>query len=546
MDGWRAAGGQEVARVDVHGSSADLRRRSRESACGNGPWRLLPLGLGAAAALSALACSAASPPPGPRVPVTLTIGRPQISQIDPGLGLGRMADGVANERLTSSDANGRVRGLVLDHWAISADGLTWRLTMRDGLQFHDGSAVTPADIARTIEKNRRESAAFTACLDDIDRVAVAGARDVDVTLRRRCSFLLDDLLETVTRQTGSGSASLGTGAFSVVSLSKDELVLAANRNYHGGPPAVDRVVVRSYDALRTAWAEMMRGALDFLVEVGPDSAEFLSDQRAVDVRTFVGPYANMLLLNSGRPLFRPSLVRRALSLAVDRMALVQQGQKGHGVPATVPTWPNHWASSGSGRGVAYDPEQAAALLATARTGANRRPGPAGTPMLEFTCLVPANFAIIERLALLVQRQLADVDVRMRIESIPGEALNGRLGSGDFDAILLPFVSGPYASVPYRTWHSPGKSRRWNFWGYRSAGVDAALDAMRDARDDTEFTRALRRFESAFEEDPPAIMLTWNETIQAVSRRFLVPDAAGGRDALHFISRFTLRPPGGGP
>ena len=115
MDGWRAAGGQEVARVDVHGSSADLRRRSRESACGNGPWRLLPLGLGAAAALSALACSAASPPPGPRVPVTLTIGRPQISQIDPGLGLGRMADGVANERLTSSDANGRVRGLVLDH-----------------------------------------------------------------------------------------------------------------------------------------------------------------------------------------------------------------------------------------------------------------------------------------------------------------------------------------------------------------------------------------------------------------------------------------------
>jgi ABC-type transport system substrate-binding protein len=350
----------------------------------------------------------------------------------------------------------------------------------------------------------------------------------------------------VTRPTGSGSARVGTGPFSVVSLSADELVLDANRHYNQGPPAVDRVVVRSYDALRTAWAEMMRGRLDFLFEVGPDSAEFLGDQRSIDVRAFVGPYANMLLLNSGRPALRPSLVRRALSLAVDRMALVQQGQKGHGAPATVPTWPNHWARGDTGRGVAYDPERAAALLIEAQAGAHRPAGRAGAPMLEFICLVPANFAIIERLALLVQRQLAEVDVRMRVESIPAEALNRRLGAGDFDAILLPFVSGPYASVPFRTWHSPGTSRRWNFWGYRSAAVDAALDAMREARDDTEFTRALRRFESAFEEDPPAIMLTWNETIQAVSHRFLVPDAAGGRDALHFISRFTLRQPGGEP
>ena len=475
--------------------------------------------------------------------MTLTIGRPQISQIDTNLGLGTMADLIANERLTASDGHGRARGLSLDHWTISADGLTWRLTMRDGLRFTDGSAVAQADVVRAIEEDRRRSSALSACLEDIDRVEATGERDVDVTLRRRCSFLLDDLMRPVIRQTGSGAEDVGTGPFSVVSLSKDELVLGANRYYHQGPPAVDRVVVRSYDALRTAWAEMMRGRMDFLFEVGPDSAEFLSDQPSIDVRTFVGPYANMLLLNSGRAVIRPSGVRRALSLAVDRTALVQQGQKGHGVPATVPTWPNHWARNDTGRAVPYDPERAAAMLVAVRAAAGRAAGPAGTPLLEFTCLVPANFALIERLALLVQRQLAEVDVRMRLESIPAEALNGRLLSGDFDAILLPFLSGPYASVPYRTWHSPGKSRRWNFWNYRSAAVDAALDAMREARDDTDFMRALRRFESAFEEDPPAILLTWNETTQAVSHRYVVPEAAKDRDALHFISRFTLRQPG---
>jgi peptide/nickel transport system substrate-binding protein len=418
--------------------------------------------------------------------------------------------------------------------------------MRDGLRFHDGSAVTPADIVRTIEDDRRASAAVSACLGDIERVAAVSERDVDVVLKRRCAFLLDDLLRTVTRPIGPGSARIGTGAFSVVSLSADELVLDANRGYHEGPPTVDRVVVRSYEDLRKAWAEMMRGRLDFLYEVGPDSVEFLVDQQSIDVRTYVSAYVNMLVFNSGRPPFRPSGVRRALHFAVDRMALVQQGQKGHGVPASGPTWPNHWARSAAGRAIAYDPDRAAAMLVAARAGAGRPPVPAGSPLLEFTCLIPANFAIIERLALLAQRQLADVDVRMRVESIAVESFNRRLVAGDFDAVMLPFLGGPYASAPYRTWHSPGVSRGWNYWGYRSAAVDAALDAMRDARDDTEFLRALRGFEAAFEQDPPAVLLTWNETIQAVSHRFVVPEAANGRDAVHLISRFMLRRPGGTP
>lgn len=475
--------------------------------------------------------------------MTLTIGLPQVSQIDPIRGLGTIADLITNERLTASDAYGRVRPLLLDHWTTSADGLVWRLTMRSGLRFHDGSTVTTADIVRAIEEDREDSNGMGACLADIAGVTAAGNVDVDVTLTRRCFFLLDDMVSAVKRPSGASTAPVGTGPFSVASRSADELVLEANPNYHQGRPTVDRAVVRSYDTLRTAWAEMMRGRLDFLIEVGPDSAEFLADQSSIDLRTYVSTYANMLLLNNARPLFRSPAVRRALNFAVDRKALVQQGQKGHGVPATVPTWPNHWAHGEAGGGFTYDPERAAALLAGERAAAGRPGAAAGSPLLEFTCLIPAKFAIIERLSLLVQRQLAEVGVRMRVESTPAEALSRRLGAGDFDALLLPFLSGPYAWVPFRTWHSPGASKRWNFWGYRSAAVDAAIDAMRDARDDPEFVRALRRFESAFESDPPAVLLTWNETIQAVSHRFVVPREADGRDAMHFISRWSLRQPG---
>ena len=203
VDGEHSPRGQEVERIDGSPESTGGRRAARASAGGDGPWWLLPLGVWAAVALPVLACSTASPPPGPSAPVTLTIGLPQVSQIDPSRGLRTTADQVANERLTASDAQGRVRPLLLDRWSVSADGLVWRLTLRSGLRFHDGSAVTTADIVRAIEEGRRDPATGDAvCLQDIAGVAAVGDRDVDVTLTRRCFFLLDDLLKTVTRPSG--------------------------------------------------------------------------------------------------------------------------------------------------------------------------------------------------------------------------------------------------------------------------------------------------------------------------------------------------------
>ena len=115
--------------------------------------------------------------------------------------------------------------------------------------------------------------------------------------------------------------------------------------------------------------------------------------------------------------------------------------------------------------------------------------------------------------------------------------------GDFDAAIISVLGGPSATVFHRLWHSPGETTRWNFWSYKNAAVDAALDAALDAADDGQFSAAIRRFEAAVREDPPAVFLAWNETVQAVSRRFVVPPDGAGRDALYVLNRWLLRPPG---
>jgi peptide/nickel transport system substrate-binding protein len=536
VDDHGSAGEQQVGDGRTLSEQADSRHPGRARArAATAAWpRWLASRLAFAGLLSAFACTAGPSPPSPQGPVTLTIGLPQSRQLDPRRGAPAAADILSFERLTTSDANGRTKPRLLESWSVAGDGLTWTLRVRPDVRFQDGTALGAEDVKLTFDAAIANPAtrAISVCLPHVSSVAARTERDVVVTLTRRCSYLLDDFDRAVSRTAADGTTRVGTGAFSIASSSPDAIVLEANRYYHEGRPAIDRVVVKPFDALRTAWAEMMRGEVDFLWEVGPDTAEFLSDRAATEMRSFLGYYAYTLVLNSGKAPFESAAVRRALDLAVDRPAIVQQALKGHGVAADGPVWPRYWARGPAVEAARFDPAQAAALIRASRRGT-----------VDFTCLVPANFSILERTALLVQQQLDEIGVRMRLESLPPDVFNQRIVSGQFDAAVLSILGGPSPTVFHRLWYSAGETKRWNFWGYRNARADAALDEALDAATDQEFAGAIQRFEAALREDPPAVFLAWNQTVQAVSRRFIVPADHAGRDAIYVLDRWQLRQPG---
>jgi peptide/nickel transport system substrate-binding protein len=499
-------------------------------------------------ALSALACGTPTPPAPSSGPATIVIGVPQSRLLDPLRGIGPLANSIAIERLTGNDASGRTIPRLIENWSEADDGLTWRLVLKPQLRYQNGTPLVAADVKHQLDEARDDPAGqrLLVCLPDIRDTSAVGDREVVIRLNRRCAFLLDDLSTSITRPAVEGRPNVGTGPFAITSLAKDEIVLEANPYYYLGKPAIDRVVVKVYDTLRTAWAEMMRGRVDFLWEVGPDAAEFLRDQSNVQVPSYLSYYAYTIVMNSARPIFRDRAVRRALNVGVNRAELLQQALKGQGLAGNDPIWPSFWARDSSVPAWRYDPAEAAGLLDSARRSGGLPTGglKAGAPVVEFTCLLPLDFTIYERLALLVQRQLRQINVEMRIEALPADAYNRRIGTGDFDAVLTNLVGGPYRTIHYQFWHSPGISKRLNFWGYRDADVDAALDQMRDAPDDRGTRTAMRALSLALRENPPAIVLVWGDSVQAVSRRFEMPDGAAGRDALHSLSRWRIRNPGG--
>ena len=471
---------------------------------------------------------ACSPPPS-SVPsplsdnsTTLTIGFPYPSGQDALHGVAQAARLASLEGLTTQNTSGRAVPRLAASWSESPDGLTWTIRLRPTAVFHDGSPVDSAAVRESLERFlRTRESRFYPGLQHISSMNEAGPYEVAIHLRERSSLLLDDLETPITKPDSKGVL-IGTGPYVISATSDSEVAMTAYPKYYRGISAVSRIVWRVYPTVRTAWAAAMRGEADFLYEVGPESREFLQSEGSVTLYPFLRNYVYALVFNAKRPVFRNPEIRRALNYGVDRNAVVQRAFRGHGIVANGPAWPLHWAYDASTPTYSYDPGRAAAAIAK---NLGTRPAAKGqTAEVQFTCLIPDNFELWERLALMVQRNLAEIGVDMVLQSVPFDEFNQRIANGNFDVTLMEMISGFSVSRPFFFWHSAGLS---NFSGYSSLQTDAALEGIRRAQNESEYRDYFRRFQQATFENPPAVFLAWGESARAVNRRFEVIKAPGG-------------------
>jgi peptide/nickel transport system substrate-binding protein len=475
------------------------------------PVRVAGVAVAAAAVLLAACGSDAGPGASATSASLLRVGSPQFAS-NPNSGLRQIAQNWTVESLATVTAEGRPRPSLARDWQVSADGLSLTVNLTPDVKFHDGSPLTAAVVADALRAMLPNT--MGPAFEDLDGVTAVGERQVVVRFRRPSAFMLDSLDTPITKP---GSALVGTGPFAVVNpRSPTELV--ANSHYTLGPPGIDRIVVQSFPSVRAAWAELLRDRLDMLYEVGLDALDSLATSTSVAVFTHTRHYQYMIVLNTQSDVFRAKEVRRAVSVAIDRGAVVRDALNGHGVASSGPVWPQNYGFRRDLPKFELDAQQAAAMLSRGRT----KPKAA---TLRFTCLVPPD-TVNERLALVVKRQLEAVGVEMVVEEAPMDRIYEALKSRRFEAALADGIGGPTLLRPYQVWHSKGAL---NPGGMGNAAVDAAFDRVRHSATDAEYTQAVAGLQQAFMDDPPAIFLAWSVRARAVSKRFSVSASEPGRD-----------------
>lgn len=409
---------------------------------------------------------------------------------------------VAFEGLINFSRQGRPQPWLAESWSSSDDGLTLRVRLKPDVRFHDGEPLTAVTVRDSLQRQLPEY--MGSIFQDVERIDVVPPLEVVITMKRRSNFVLEALDGGIA---SPGNPMAGTGPFIASPPGADgSIAMTANAAYREGPPLLAGILFRPYTSVRSAWADLLRGEVDMLYEVGLDALDSLETSKNVRVFTFPRNYAYLLILNVRRPALRDPEVRQLLNAAIDRQTLVEQALGGHGRPADTPIRPEHWAHDRSAPRFTYAPK----LLASP---------------LRLHCLF--GDPSLERLAVALQRQLQAVGVELTLERIPVDQIYERTTRADFNVLLADVVAGPTLVRPLWFWYSQAQ---FNWGGYSNPDVDRALDAVREAPDDAAYRAGVSAYQRAIVADPPAVFIAWSERARAVSSAFEVP-AEPDRDIL---------------
>jgi peptide/nickel transport system substrate-binding protein len=456
----------------------------------------------------------------PPAPMTMRIGIGTPSKGAAEMGASAVINLLKADPWLTNKSDGRPGERVAVDWVWDEAGTTLRLRLRRDVHFHDGTLLTPTVAVQALLEQRGPNG--QPSFKSVTSIEPEGDDTVVLRLKERNSFLVPDL--TATLLTKPGNKNIGTGPYQIVTIAKNEATLKAFPRYYRGQPALSGIEVKDYPNQRNAWTSMMRGNVDMLYEVSREAAEFVEAETTVKTYSFPRPYYLPLAFNVRRPVLSNPQVRQAINEAVDRTVIVRDGMRGRGTPADGPVSPLNWAYAPPPV-FTHDLAAAGRRLDAAGFPARMDPERAVPLRFSFDCLVFADDTRFDRVALVVQKQLADVGINMRLVPLSALDFGNRVRAGDFDAFLWE-MSGRSLSRVYEFWRSSDEGMVNS--GYTAA--DGVLDRIRAARTEDEVRAAVADLARVMHDDPPAAFLAWQETSRAVLKTFEV-SPEGKRDIL---------------
>jgi peptide/nickel transport system substrate-binding protein len=465
--------------------------------------------------LAAVVSSACALPPAPQ---------PKVEKLRLGIRDAREARRVFTpflfaDRLVIINWEGKPEPVLATGWPWKDNNRTLQIQLRQGVTFHDGTPLTAsvvADILRQLkQRDPRRTFPLVTSFDVVD------AHTLAVRLSRPDAFLVEAIADTWI--VDPRKPDIGTGPYKLLAR-VPSVIGERNASYFRGTPGIDRIELKFYDTPRASWVALMKGEVDMVHEVNRDSAEFLEGSSHVERSSTIRPFYIPLVFNVRHPILKNVEVRRALAEAINRDEIVQQAMRGHGRVADDPVWPFHWAYNAAARKYFHNPNAARLRLDAAGFRMRPSPVPGGMASRFSIRCVFWNDPQFERIALLLQRQLAEVGIDLVLEGASELELTSRAYRGDFDTYLYQLTSGKSFDWTYRFWHSPTAGVWMQNSGY--TGVDSVLERLRTVLPDSEIRTAVADLRERFYEDVPAAFLAWPETTRAIDARFDVGEQAG--------------------
>ncbi|MGH9825553.1 MAG: ABC transporter substrate-binding protein, partial [Blastocatellia bacterium] len=354
---------------------------------------------------------------------------------------------------------------LADRFSQSPDSTTFTFHLRNGVKFHNGAALTSADVKYTFESILSPvlKSPIRGALDKIASIETPDSLTVVFKAREPFYTFLGNLpaVGIIPRDAGADIINhpIGSGPYRFVSYSEEDGVkLSSNEEYWGGAPPISTLEVEVIQDNSTRQAALMSGEIDLAYNAQFDPETIRALRRWSKVNVVVGPGSNIahLGVNVTAPALSNPKVRQAIAYAINREEIIHKLLRDQARRADSILPPEQWAYDPNVHAYSYDPAAAEKLLdegGFAVSGSGTR---FTIEMMTTTNQLSRNIASI------MQDQLRRVGIALNLVSLEPATFFDRLARGQFDLYYLISVGGNQSTDIFQfVYHSRYHDEKYN-------------------------------------------------------------------------------------
>jgi peptide/nickel transport system substrate-binding protein len=425
---------------------------------------------------------------------------------------------------------------LASQWTWRRDSLSIAFHIDERARWHDGQPVRAKDVRFTFAsyKDTTLGSPFASLITNIDSVTTPDSATAVFWFRSRSPQQFYDAVYPMPimpehvwrgirlsswRAADQAKNPVGSGRFRFVRWTpRGSVELGADPLNYRGAPKLTRVIWSLAPDFNTAVTRFLSGETDFFeglrAEHVPQVAR-LPQLRIARTKGLDYTFAQFNLrdpANRARPhsLFGSRDLRRALTMAVDRAAIVRSVFDTFALPALGPTVRTYATTDPNLPQIPFDLERARQILDSLgwRDGDGDGVREQNGRPLQFTLAVPGSSQARTRMAVLLQEQLRQAGVKVDVEQLDFPVFLDRMKKRAFDVVIGGWHTQPSPGGVRQAWGSMGSRNRSgsNYGSYENPVFDAHVDSALASFDLTA-RRAL--FTKAYEiiiQDAPAIWL----------------------------------------
>ncbi|MBB5953757.1 peptide/nickel transport system substrate-binding protein [Saccharothrix tamanrassetensis] len=237
--------------------------------------------------------------------------------------------------------NGEYRYQLAESVEPNADATAWTIRLREGVTFHDGKPLKAADVVHSLRTvgSKPSNRASVYGVVDLANMSAVDDRTVKVPLLVPRGDFKESVLVVFSPVFPDGLAQfakpIGSGPYKMVGRNGTTTTLVANEQYWGGKPTVGELQVVGILDAAARLSALKAGQVDYAISVSATGAKTEAGSADIEIRRGGAANSNALSFAMNQQLapFDNPKVRKAVRLAVDRQALVDNALLGLGSPA---------------------------------------------------------------------------------------------------------------------------------------------------------------------------------------------------------------------